>query len=344
MHKFNLFTVRKVVFFFFLLVGFKIELWFSSIKLIINNKFECSLQPSKEEVTNISYSGRQLPSDISSPILAKSSKQCQNPATLSSSSAYYFRYRFRLLPQARRTPCSWVTNFSFLTVVFCDNLCNDSTAPSFFFVFCIVWCVSDEDGGRRAVHRLSKPLVGDDGRVYACSDKNFFAFEGNGTIAWSTHLNWTCNPRIAPVHGGRGKVRDEWISNMYLILHCPFLTLSESGTSWLQLYVVAEDRILRIDFSAAESSVEVFFGPEPGQGVENEIIGVATSTLSSSVYFTLKNRGLFAYLTNGELLWSAGPVRNQFGYRQGCRRSPKDCYFASVPVIDYCEAAIYVFL
>ncbi|KAI4366740.1 hypothetical protein MLD38_022579 [Melastoma candidum] len=172
---------------------------------------------------------------------------------------------------------------------------------------------SDEEGGRRAVHRLSKPLVGDDGTVYACSDKNLFAFEGNGTIAWSVHLNWTCNPLISPIYGGRGK-----------------------------LYVVVEDRILRIDFSAAGSTVEVFFGLEQGQGVENEILGVAVSTLSSSVYFTLKNRGLFAYLTNGELLWNAGPVRNQFGYRQGCRRSSKECYFTSAPVVDYCEAAVYI--
>lgn len=55
-------------------------------------------------------------------------------------------------------------------------------------------------------HRLSKPLIGDDNRIYACSGRDFFVFESNGTVAWTVHLNYTCNGDIAPVHGGKGKV------------------------------------------------------------------------------------------------------------------------------------------
>lgn len=58
-------------------------------------------------------------------------------------------------------------------------------------------------------HWLSKPLIGDDdGRVYVCSDKTLFAFESNGSIAWSLHVDYKCNIGIAPVHGGPGKVSE----------------------------------------------------------------------------------------------------------------------------------------
>jgi hypothetical protein len=55
-------------------------------------------------------------------------------------------------------------------------------------------------------HLLSKPLIGDDGRIYVCSDKTFLAFETNGTIAWSIHVDYKCNVGMVPVHGGHGKV------------------------------------------------------------------------------------------------------------------------------------------
>ena len=57
-----------------------------------------------------------------------------------------------------------------------------------------------------AYHLLSKPLLRDDGRIYVCSQDNFFAFESNGTIAWTMHLDYKCNLGTAPVHGGDGKV------------------------------------------------------------------------------------------------------------------------------------------
>ncbi|KEH25293.1 putative quinoprotein alcohol dehydrogenase-like superfamily [Medicago truncatula] len=165
-------------------------------------------------------------------------------------------------------------------------------------------------------HLLSKPLIGDDGRIYVCSDKTFLSFETNGTIAWSIHVDYKCNVGLAPVHAGLGKI-----------------------------YLVAENRILKIDYGnigISEPAVELFFGPEPGQKAETKIIGLSVSTLSSTVFINVKNRGLFAYLSHGRLLWSLGPALYQFGYRQGCRKNLTDCYFSSVPVLDQCEASIYI--
>ncbi|KAJ4833255.1 hypothetical protein Tsubulata_005089, partial [Turnera subulata] len=164
--------------------------------------------------------------------------------------------------------------------------------------------------------RLSKPLLGDDGRIYSCSDRNLYAFESNGSIAWTLNLGYSCNPGMAPVHGGRGK-----------------------------MYMVAENRVLKISFldvGKSPQTAEVFFGPEKGQRDAGDIIGVATSTLTSSVFITIKNRGLFAYKMRGQLQWSVGPMLSQFGYRLGCRKGIADCFFASVPVIDQCEASIYI--
>ncbi|KAF8011308.1 hypothetical protein BT93_J1808 [Corymbia citriodora subsp. variegata] len=172
-----------------------------------------------------------------------------------------------------------------------------------------------EERVTRTTYRLSKPSIGDDGRIYTCSEKNLFAFESNGTIAWSIHLNFTCDARMTPALGERGRI-----------------------------YLVAEDRVLRVNFSAVRDSsaaVEVLFGPGPGQAA-SKIIGISVSTLCSCVYINLLHRGLFAYTMHGELLWSIGPVLDQFGYRLGCRRNPTNCSFTSVPIIDYCEANIYI--
>lgn len=112
-----------------------------------------------------------------------------------------------------------------------------------------------------------------------------------------------------------------------------------------QTYVVAENRVLKITFpnsGTSDSLVQVFFGPGAGQEEIGEIVGLAVSILSSSVFINVKKRGLFAYMTRGTLIWSVGPVLNQYGYIQGCRGKVTDCYFNSVPVIDNCEASIYV--
>lgn len=73
---------------------------------------------------------------------------------------------------------------------------------------CLKIVVPAEKSLERTASRLSKPLIGDDGRIYACSERNLFAFESNGSIAWTVPLNYTCDYAIAPVHGGREKVRD----------------------------------------------------------------------------------------------------------------------------------------
>ena len=92
----------------------------------------------------------------------------------------------------------------------------------------------------------------------------------------------------------------------------------------------------------SEPATQVFFGPGPGQQGGDEIVGLAVSTMFSYVFINVKNRGLFVYLMRGQLLWSAGPVLDRYGYKQGCRKDVSDCYFASAPVIDQCEASVYV--
>ncbi|XP_044467760.1 protein GAMETE EXPRESSED 3-like [Mangifera indica] len=166
----------------------------------------------------------------------------------------------------------------------------------------------------RSAFRLSKPLIGEDGKIYACSEKTLFAFESNGSVAWSLDLDFKCNIGMAPVHGGKGKI-----------------------------YLVAEDRVIKVNFMKmgnSESAPQVFFGGGPGEEVAGEISGLAVSTFGSTVFINVKNRGLYAFMTSGEVLWSAGPKQFQSDYHQGCRKSVADCYFSSHPVIDECEANI----
>ncbi|XP_020554788.1 protein GAMETE EXPRESSED 3 [Sesamum indicum] len=176
--------------------------------------------------------------------------------------------------------------------------------------------ISADEPSKRAANRLFKNFIGDDGRIYACSGRNFFAFESNGSIAWMVHLSYTCNANIAPVNGGSRKI-----------------------------YLVAEKRVLKIyplRIGTSEPAVEVFFGPGQGTEVTGEIIGVSASIFSSCVVINVKNQGLFAYRLYGQLVWRAGPVLNQHGYLQGCRNNITECHFTSVPVIDHCEASIYI--
>ncbi|XP_055961520.1 protein GAMETE EXPRESSED 3 [Mercurialis annua] len=172
-------------------------------------------------------------------------------------------------------------------------------------------------GSTETTARLSKFLIGDDdSRIYACSDRVFYAFESNGSIAWSLHLPYSCNSTMPPVHGGRGKI-----------------------------FLIAENRVMNINFlnlGTSPPTADVFLGPEKGQEDSSDIIGLAVSTLSSSVFINVKNKGLFAYMMRGQLLWSAGPVLSQFGYRLGCRKGVEGCFFTSVPMIDRCEASLYI--
>ncbi|KAJ4964571.1 hypothetical protein NE237_016420 [Protea cynaroides] len=166
----------------------------------------------------------------------------------------------------------------------------------------------------RQTYRLSRPLIGDEGRIYTCSGQNLLAFESNGSIGWAISLNYTCNTEIIPVQDDRGRI-----------------------------YLTAENRVLRINPSVTGTfAAEIFFSLESTREGESEIIGLAVSMISSSIFITIKNRGLFAFKLNGKLLWSAGPVLYRSGYRQGCKKNITDCYFASAPVIDQCEASLYI--
>ena len=103
--------------------------------------------------------------------------------------------------------------------------------------------VSGQEPSRSSGHRLSKPLVGEDGRIYACSEKDLFAFESNGTIAWTIHLDYTCNAAMAPVQGGLGKV-----SNFFFF---GFMCLvSDSMSLWLLVcnFLTSIARVLDANF------------------------------------------------------------------------------------------------
>lgn len=113
----------------------------------------------------------------------------------------------------------------------------------------------------------------------------------------------------------------------------------------IQIFVVAEDRVLRVkpsNIGTSEQVIDTFYGPNPAIGVSDEIIGISISISSSVIFITVKNRGLFAFMLRGTLLWSAGPVLNRFGYLQGCKDLKEDCYFNSAPIVDQCEGSVYV--
>ena len=102
--------------------------------------------------------------------------------------------------------------------------------------------VSGQEPSRGSGHRLSKPLVGEDGRIYACSEKDLFAFESNGTIAWTIHLDYTCNAAMAPVQGGLGKVSNFFFGFMCLV--------SDSMSLWLLVcnFLTSIARVLDANF------------------------------------------------------------------------------------------------
>ncbi|CAA0402899.1 unnamed protein product [Arabidopsis thaliana] len=185
--------------------------------------------------------------------------------------------------------------------------------PFFFFFFFVFFSgvsqLQDQTATKKSVRILSKILIGDDGRVYACSDNDFFSFESNGSIAWSVHMNFKCNTDFAPVYSG-----------------------------FNQMLLLAENRILRVIFprNGTKCEPELFF--DPGE----TILGFAVSVSSSSVYITVKNHGLYAYNMFRQQLWIAEPKIERFGYRLGCRKDFDNCTFNSRPVIDSCEGSIYI--
>ncbi|KAI3844939.1 hypothetical protein MKX03_019314 [Papaver bracteatum] len=176
--------------------------------------------------------------------------------------------------------------------------------------------LGDQEPTRKTTYRLSKPLVGDNGKIYTCSDPNFFAFESNGSIAWSVHINFTCYVDIPPIQDEFGKI-----------------------------YLVAENKILKINPPTVrnpESTFQIFFGKMLTTEGSNKIAGMAVNVISSLMFITVENRGLFAYTLRGQRLWSAGPVLYRSGYRVGCKRNVTDCHFTSAPVVDQCEGSVYI--
>ncbi|XP_062185015.1 protein GAMETE EXPRESSED 3 [Phragmites australis] len=163
---------------------------------------------------------------------------------------------------------------------------------------------------------LSAPIIGHDGRLIACSGKNLLAFERNGSVAWIVPLGHRCNEGIGPVTEG-GKV-----------------------------YLVAEDKVIKVtpqNVHTAEAASEVFFSYNATPGRSEEIIGLSISGDWSSLFLTIRNRGLFTLLLcTGELQWSLGPMLDWFGYRLGCKKNISNCYFDSAPVVDHCEGALYI--
>ncbi|KAL9231346.1 hypothetical protein vseg_006585 [Gypsophila vaccaria] len=135
-------------------------------------------------------------------------------------------------------------------------------------------------------------------------------------MLWNIHLNYTCNGNIAPVYGGKWKV-----------------------------YIVAENKVFRVSTMRAymvEPTIELFFGNESSEAKTEEIIGIATSMITSSIYINVEDKGLLAYSLRGRLRWSIVPMVNQSGYTQGCNANVSDCRFISAPVIDYCDSSIYI--
>uniref|UniRef100_A0A0D9YBG3 Pyrrolo-quinoline quinone repeat domain-containing protein n=1 Tax=Oryza glumipatula TaxID=40148 RepID=A0A0D9YBG3_9ORYZ len=163
---------------------------------------------------------------------------------------------------------------------------------------------------------LGSPLIGHDGRLIACSEKkSLVAFERNGSIAWMVTLGHTCKEGISPV-----AERDE-------------------------IYLVAEDnKVIKITpkkLHTADPPSEVFFSYNATPGRSEEIIGLSISGSSSSLFLTIRNRGLFAFSLHAELQWSAGPVADLVS-RLGCKTNISGCYFNSPPVVDRCEGTLYV--
>uniref|UniRef100_K3XR67 Protein GAMETE EXPRESSED 3 n=1 Tax=Setaria italica TaxID=4555 RepID=K3XR67_SETIT len=161
----------------------------------------------------------------------------------------------------------------------------------------------------RAARALSAPLIADDGRLVACSGKDLLAFERDGSIAWVAPLGHTCNHSISPV------------------------------------YLVAEDKVIKVtppNAHTAKPASEVFFSYNATPGRSEQIIGMSVSGSYSSLFLTIRNRGLFVFSLQGELQWSLGPVLDWFGHRLGCEGNVSGCYFDSAPVLDHSGGAIYI--
>lgn len=109
---------------------------------------------------------------------------------------------------------------------------------------------------------------------------------------------------------------------------------------------MAEDKVIKVTprdrYTAKPASSEVFFSYNATPGRSEEIIGLAVSGSYSSLFLTIRNRGLFVLSLQGVLQWSLGPVLDWYGYRLGCKGNISGCYFDSAPVLDHYGGALYV--
>ncbi|KAJ4768682.1 Protein GAMETE EXPRESSED 3 [Rhynchospora pubera] len=160
-------------------------------------------------------------------------------------------------------------------------------------------------------HPLGAPLIIQDGRLVACSRRNLYAFEGNGSVAWIVPLVFSCREDIAPVTDDRGKI-----------------------------YLIAENTVLEIN----PSRIGSFMPPSKALYSHNsseEILGLSISPEYLSIFITIRNRGLFSFFLR-DIQWSIGPTLQWLGYTQGCMNDPLNCYYNSAPVVDLCEGTLYV--
>nr|GEZ52235.1 protein gamete expressed 3 [Tanacetum cinerariifolium] len=180
----------------------------------------------------------------------------------------------------------------------------------------MTWFRPSKRQSRHANIRLSNPLMGEDGNIYICLETNLLVFQSNGSILKRIPLNYTCNAGMRPVFGAARMV-----------------------------YLVADNRLLKIDtrnIRPLAATGKVLLGPETGLKGMNEIIGLAVSISSSCILINFNRLGLFAFTYEGKLKWSIEPVVNRMGYLYGCSKNVTNCYFVSVPVIDYCESNLYI--
>jgi outer membrane protein assembly factor BamB len=116
----------------------------------------------------------------------------------------------------------------------------------------------------------------------------------------------------------------------------------------VQVYLVAEDKIIKVtppdNWNSARPAWEVIFSYNATAGRSEEIIGFAIHGGHSSLFLTIRNRGLFVLSLRGRLQWSLGPLLTWRGYRFGCKTNVSGCYFDSAPVVGLCEGALYVSL
>lgn len=121
-----------------------------------------------------------------------------------------------------------------------------------------------EVSSTKTVYRLGKPLVGDDNRIYACAKRNFFAFESNGTIAWSVHLNFTCNAGMAPVHGGRGTIANTAGELYSISVRTPHFRWIQDFSTFDKILIVTSGNngrlFVTIPVSALVFALDVFTG------------------------------------------------------------------------------------